>query len=174
MDKNSKITRLTAQKKAILGCVRDFWPIHPSSQMVYQRVKKSVPSISLGTVYRNLNSLREGGYIEEIVIHNEPSRYDSHVDAHLHFKCDECGELYDIDNPSLLKSHTKRLKDQGFVVQRSSIMFQGLCQKCYKKSDQISQSECVAHGKIEPHVHKNNSSCKICGFQEECSYHPNK
>ncbi|MFA6391549.1 MAG: transcriptional repressor [Patescibacteria group bacterium] len=174
MVNSSKITRLTAQKKAILGSIRDFWPIHPSSQMVYQRVKKTVPSISLGTVYRNLNSLREGGYIEEIVIHNEPSRYDSHVDAHLHFKCDDCGELYDIDNPSLLKSHTKRLKDQGFIVQRSSIMFQGLCQKCYKKADQISQSECVAHGKIEPHVHKNNSSCKICGFQEECSYHPNK
>ncbi|MFH1535323.1 MAG: transcriptional repressor [Patescibacteria group bacterium] len=167
----SKTTRLTAQKKAILGCVRDFWPTHPTSQMVFKEVKKNVPSVSLATVYRNLNSLREAGFVEEIVIHNEPSRYDSHVDAHLHFKCDSCGELYDIKNPNLLKSHTRRLKNEGFIVQRSSIMFHGLCQKCYKKSDSVEHAECAAHGKIDPHVKDNHTSCKVCGFQEECSYH---
>lgn len=171
MTDSSKTARLTAQKKAILGCVRNYWPTHPTSQMVFEKVKKKMPSISLGTVYRNLNTLRETGYVEEIVVHNESSRYDSRVDAHLHFMCDDCNELFDIDNPNLLKSHTRRLKDQGFIVQRSSIMFHGLCQKCRKKSDSVDQAGCVAHGKIKPQVKQNNSSCEICGFQEECSYH---
>jgi Fur family transcriptional regulator, peroxide stress response regulator len=171
MSNSSKTTRLTAQKKAILRCVRDLSPAHPTPQMVFQKVKKKVPNISLGTVYRNLNALRETGYIEEIVIHNEPSRFDSRVDTHLHFKCDKCSELYDIEDPSLLKNYARRMKDQGFLVQRSNIMLHGQCQKCCKNEDSLGQAECVALGKIEPQVKQNNSSCKICGFQEECSYH---
>lgn len=170
VDKYRKATRLTAQKKTILACLRHFEPIHPTSQMVFQVVKKEIPTISLGTVYRNLNSLKEAGFIEEITIPDEPSRFDGRVDAHFHFRCKCCKELFDIENPKLFRSVKRFLKESGFLVQRSSLMYSGLCKKCqgHKKNDTLI---CSAHGKIKSKIHQRDSFCKICDFQEECMYH---
>lgn len=168
--KERKPTRLTAQKKTVLACLRRFEPVHPTSQMVFQAVKKEIPSISLGTVYRNLNSLRETGFIEEISIHDEPSRFDGRVDAHLHFLCECCKELIDVEIPKLVRSAGRALKEKGYLVQRSNIMYQGLCQKCrnhYKNNALV----CSALGKVKSNLPKKSSSCQICGFQEECLYH---
>lgn len=170
MNKYHKSTRLTAQKKTILACLRHFEPIHPTSQMVFQRVKKEIPNISLATVYRNLNSLRKGGFVEEIVVHDEPSRYDGRVDAHLHFRCECCKEIVDVEDPNLFRSTSRLLKEKGFLVQRSTLVYSGLCRKCqnHKKDDSLF---CSALGKIKSSLPKKGSSCQICGFQEECSYH---
>ncbi|MCK5330145.1 MAG: transcriptional repressor, partial [Candidatus Marinimicrobia bacterium] len=50
--------RYSKQREAILQIVQ-MNPVHPTADWVYERVKKTVPNISLGTVYRNLNQLVE-------------------------------------------------------------------------------------------------------------------
>lgn len=172
MSKNRRVTRLTKQKKTILACIRRFRPIHPTSGMIYEKVKKEIPNISLGTVYRNLNSLREMGFVEEIPTHNEPSQFDSRVDAHLHFRCEGCGKLFEIEDPVILTANQKRINEKGFQSRRSTVLYFGICKDCQSK-EQNKQSlkiKCVACGRLKTEFPQKSLSCKVCGFQEECLY----
>lgn len=172
MVNNLKTTRLTSQKKTILAILRHFKPIHPTSYMVYQRVRKKLPHISLGTVYRNLNYLKEAGFAEEIPFGEEPSRYDGRVDAHLHFRCESCKDLFDINDPKYLEATKRHLERKGFQVQRFNIIYSGLCKKC-RSTKEIKKTSCIvcsAYGKVKTVLSKNDK-CQICHFQGECSYH---
>ncbi|PIY95745.1 MAG: hypothetical protein COY66_05990 [Candidatus Kerfeldbacteria bacterium CG_4_10_14_0_8_um_filter_42_10] len=170
VEQNRKSTRLTAQKKTILASIRRFWPIHPTPQMVFRSVKKKIPNISLGTVYRNVNSLRVSGYIEEITIPDEPSRLDSRVDDHFHFRCEHCGEIADVENPKLIRLAKQTLKEKGYLAMRSNLMYSGLCQKCRKNKASVA-IECCAHGKMKTELPRLKKNCQLCNFEEECSYH---
>ena len=41
---------------------------HPTAEVIYSHVRRIIPDISLGTVYRNLNVLVENGYIRKLNI----------------------------------------------------------------------------------------------------------
>ena len=69
---------------------------HPTADWVFQKAKKVVPNISLGTVYRNLKQLEDVGLIKTIYDGNI-ARYDWNQAPHDHLKCKECGELIDIE-----------------------------------------------------------------------------
>jgi len=68
---------------------------HPTAECVLKKVRKNMPSISFGTVYRNLNQLTEQGTIRMIQL-NGVARYDGNMNPHNHFVCDKCHEIYDI------------------------------------------------------------------------------
>ena len=68
---------------------------HPTADWVYLKAKKIVPHISLGTVYRNLKQLSNNGLIKTIQ-DGSVTKYDGNMKAH-HLKCNECGEITDID-----------------------------------------------------------------------------
>ena len=82
--------RSTKQRQAVrdavhrLGC-------HPSADAVYEEVRKDMPGISLGTVYRNLRLLSEAGEISAMDGAGSATRYDGCMDEHYHFRCDRCG-----------------------------------------------------------------------------------
>lgn len=84
------------QRTKILDCVLNSCD-HPTAQMIYQRIKKDIPNISLGTVYRNLNLLSELGQIKKISIPNEKEHFDKTLQNHYHFYCVKCGKVDDID-----------------------------------------------------------------------------
>lgn len=55
--------RMSKQRKKILDLVKSGRLGHPTAAEVYDEVRKSMPNISLGTVYRNLNMLADDGDI---------------------------------------------------------------------------------------------------------------
>jgi len=59
--------RYSRQREAVLEAVRSASD-HPTAEAIYQEVRKTIPNISLGTVYRNLNFLTSEGKIREITI----------------------------------------------------------------------------------------------------------
>ncbi len=65
--------------------------------MIYQWLKPANPSLSLGTVYRNLNLLADEGAIRRMAFPVE--RYDAKTMPHPHFCCDQCGAVYDLHLP---------------------------------------------------------------------------
>ena len=85
--------RVTCQKKIILDYLKSV-QTHPSAEIIFKKVRKKLPRISLGTVYRNLKVMKERGDILEIS--SQIARYDGDVSSHSHFVCEKCGEIFDI------------------------------------------------------------------------------
>ncbi|MBP3705838.1 MAG: transcriptional repressor [Clostridia bacterium] len=74
------------QREAIMQVLRSS-KAHPNANQVYEEVRKIIPNISLGTVYRNLSSLGDTGEILCLHVANGPERYDGEISPHIHLHC---------------------------------------------------------------------------------------
>lgn len=120
---------MTKQKKVILDVLRSTHS-HPTADWVYEQARKQLPDISLGTVYRNLNFLRDMGEIMELNYGSSFSRFDGNPVNHYHFACKECGKVFDI-NISLANEMEKDVENEtGFQVESHRIEFYGSCNEC--------------------------------------------
>lgn len=119
----------TKQKEAILKVLRGTRS-HPTADWVYNEVRQEIPNISLGTVYRNLKSLSERGEILELDLSGTLSRYDAFTHDHYHFRCHQCGRVFDINEPVDRKLDKKVAKKTGFEVTHHRLEFCGLCGEC--------------------------------------------
>lgn len=122
--------RRNTQQRKIIYDILASTDLHPTADWIYEQVRKVIPNISLGTVYRNLKVLRDEGLILEIS-DGKQSRFDARVDHHYHFRCDRCGKIYDIE-PEAVKFdiNLDRMKKAGFSVYRFNVEFSGVCSKC--------------------------------------------
>lgn len=89
-------TRLTKQRKLILEIVKSAC-YHPTADQIYQLVKKKLPKISVGTVYRNLDVLVDQKLIKRIDIPSEPVRFDADLKSKAYFVCKRRGAIYDLE-----------------------------------------------------------------------------
>ena len=104
---------------------------HPSAEWVYNKVKKVMPAISLGTVYRNLKQLEEVGSIK--TIYDGPiARYDWNKKPHHHLKCRVCEKFIDVELPDIkVEKSVKQIFN--FDVEYIDMIFTGVCDKHYNK-----------------------------------------
>ena len=65
---------------------------HPTAQTIYDEIKTEDNSISLATVYRNINQLAENGEIRRVAYQGNTEHYDPILDEHFHFVCERCGD----------------------------------------------------------------------------------
>ena len=86
--------RMTCQRKVILEELRKV-DTHPSADEVYEMVRKRLPRISLGTVYRNLEILSESGEIQKLELGCNLKRFDGIAENHYHIRCTHCDRLVD-------------------------------------------------------------------------------
>lgn len=125
---------LTSQKKFILDYLKAT-KNHPSALEIYREIKKKLPRLSLGTVYRILDQLREKGEILEIP--GEISRFDGHLSFHAHFICQQCKRIFDIQNAEKMEKFLKKQKLKIGKVENCQIYFYGKCQNCENKRSKI-------------------------------------
>jgi Fur family transcriptional regulator, peroxide stress response regulator len=90
--------RLTRQRAAVYDQLRQL-DQHPTAEDVYQRVKSSVPSISLATIYKALEALVDCGLASKLVAANGSARYDARSDSHYHLRCLRSGIVEDVSTP---------------------------------------------------------------------------
>ena len=119
----------TRQKEAVLKVLKGTRS-HPTADWVYNEVRKEIPNISLGTVYRNLKILSQRGEILELDLSGTLTRYDAFTDDHYHFRCDKCGGVFDVDEPVDRKLDKKVAQKTGFAVMHHRLEFLGLCGEC--------------------------------------------
>src|SRR4030043_2224853 len=93
-----KMRRETRQREAILRVLRNT-RAHPTADWIYEEVKKEIPNISKGTVYRNLQVLQEDGAVSELNLNGTLSRFEAKQESHYHFRCEQCGQVFDLDEP---------------------------------------------------------------------------
>ncbi len=125
-----KKSRNTRQRGVILDILKESGA-HPTAEMIYREARRVIPNISLGTVYRNLNCLREQGVVREIrPSDGGSSRFEGLHMPHAHFHCTRCNGLLDIPLPEFLE--TARFDDVAKIAAISSIDLHviGSCSNC--------------------------------------------
>lgn len=108
---------------------------HPKADTLFQTVRKRMPAISMGTVYRNLNLLKEEGKVLELACGRYSSHYDADTRNHYHFFCVECESIFDLDAPILQDLDITISRSSGMRVAYHRIHFYGYCRNC--KDDRI-------------------------------------
>lgn len=121
--------RKSRQKEAILKVLR-CTKSHPTADWVYEQVRKEIPNVSLGTVYRNLKLMQAEGEIMELDFAGLPNRFDANAQNHYHFRCEECGRVFDLDVPVDSSLNREMAKRTGFRISSHRLEFQGLCTDC--------------------------------------------
>ena len=124
------IRRETRQREAILNLLRHT-DSHPTADWIYDEVRKVIPNISKGTVYRNLKILREDGEISELNLSGTISRYDGNHENHYHFRCEKCGMVFNLEEPVNKELDEKIAKSTGFKVSYHHLEFRGICKDCH-------------------------------------------
>jgi Fur family transcriptional regulator, peroxide stress response regulator len=124
--------RTTRQLTAVYEALRDDHS-HPSAEEIYQRVQKTAPSVSLGTVYRNLQRLTEEGKIRTVHLGERSARYDPTLEDHDHFICQRCGRVDDVWLKRDRHVNLTPLIHQGLTIIHQSLAIHGLCQHCGQK-----------------------------------------
>ena len=96
---------------------------HPTMDEIYENIKKENPSISLATVYKNVNILRDTGLVIEINIPSKKMRYDYLATPHIHIICTNCGHVEDLDyDEHLFDYQTQLEKDKNIVIDRLDVV----------------------------------------------------
>ena len=121
--------RKSRQREAILGYLRSTTS-HPTAYSVYEVVRKDIPNISLGTVYRNLKLLSAEGKILELALAGSLSRFDGNARNHYHFRCAGCGYVFDVAEPVDVSLDSRVAQETGFNVSYHILEFRGLCRDC--------------------------------------------
>ena len=130
--RNERHLRMTRQRQLILEELRNV-TTHPSADEIYDMVRKRLPRISLGTVYRNLEILSQLGEIQKLETGGAQKRFDGNPKHHYHIRCLECSRIDDlvVDQPGDIEKKAARLTDYKIVGHR--LEFLGLCPDCKEK-----------------------------------------
>lgn len=126
--------RNTAQRSMILSVLRSM-KTHPTADELYEKVRATMPRISLGTVYRNLMMLAELGVVRKLETAGKQMRFDADLSPHVHIRCTSCGRVDDIwADPISLQKHEKDIDFRGYKVTGYSLEYEGLCPDCANKA----------------------------------------
>jgi Fe2+ or Zn2+ uptake regulation protein len=120
--------RHTQQLKVVWEAVKNETS-HPTADQVYAKVRRAMPNISLGTVYRNLQKLVGEKKLKVLTL-GRTQRFDPMVDRHDHFICEKCNRVYDIVVKSGEKAMPASLARQGFKATSHQLSLYGTCKNC--------------------------------------------
>lgn len=140
MSNNEKL-RMTRQRQMILDELMKV-RTHPTAYEVHEMVKRVLPQISLGTVYRNLEQLSACGRILKLSFGNGNRRYDGNAAAHPHFSCLECGRVEDLPAEQGIEQAVNAVLEgslRDHQVLSVSMKVYGLCPDCRKQGNSQSR-----------------------------------
>jgi Fur family peroxide stress response transcriptional regulator len=103
---------------------------HPSAQQVYNEVKKIHPTVSLATVYKTLEVLRELDLVQELNFPKGQARFDSYMNPHINLICLKCGNIIDADDTTMQEITNKVAAATRFKPKGQRIDVYGICQRC--------------------------------------------
>ncbi len=110
---------------------------HPSAAQLYEQIKVQFPTMSLATVYKTLDLLKELGEVLEIGL-----RDDSHYDGnkpypHPHLICTKCQKIIDGELNTAVETIVQEVeRNFGFQIQKHQLDFYGICPDCQTKANQ--------------------------------------
>jgi len=124
---------------------------HLTADEIYFRVKKRMPRISIGTIYRNLTVLIELKLVDKIDtnLHTE-SHYEFHHDKHYHIICTKCLKIDDLEHYRALSIEPTAEKISGYKIKNHLVELYGICPNC--QDNKTPQEESIKIPTIESHT----------------------
>jgi Fur family peroxide stress response transcriptional regulator len=116
--------RPTPQREVVLKVIlekRD----HPTADEIFARVKASMPTISLATVYNCLEALVSGGLVRQVNFERAPTRYCPNLHEHAHFHDESTGKIHDVDLPADFVTRLHQILPTGFDARSIELNFRG-------------------------------------------------
>jgi len=122
-------------------------PVHPTAEWVYRQAKKDMPSISMATVYRNLNTLASAGEIQKIPTASGEDRFDGRTGRHYHMQCLICGGMTDLEPKN--EESIARLEEaimNAFDIDKTNVkinktLLKGVCSNCAAANEENNNME---------------------------------
>ncbi|MBE6709333.1 MAG: transcriptional repressor [Ruminococcaceae bacterium] len=100
---------------------------HLTAESIHKLAQKKMPSIAVGTVYRNLGLMCDSGEIMRVTVAGEPDRFDKNPIYHDHIICDTCGAVSDISTDGLMDVLCEKT---GLPVDSYDLTVHYICDKC--------------------------------------------
>ncbi|UCF05008.1 MAG: transcriptional repressor [bacterium] len=126
--------RMTTQRRVILEELRRLCT-HPTADELYELVRKRLPHISLGTVYRNLELMSRYGIIRTLRLGGEQMRFDGDTESHHHIRCIRCGRIDDLSiERQITECDREAIEATGYEAVERRVEFLGICPVCKKEA----------------------------------------
>lgn len=123
--------KLTSQRKAILNLLAMDMS-HPGAADILNKIRKSLPQVSLSTVYYTLEILKREGLIQELEFYDRDNRYDVNVANHINLICKKCGRIEDLPGGITL-SYAQVQQKTDFQPVAMRYEYYGYCKDCRRK-----------------------------------------
>jgi len=120
--------RLTKQRAAVLRALGD--GTHLSAETILERVRSEMPGVSLGTIYRTLDILREIGLVQVFSHGGSAARYEATLEKHHHLLCSECKQLTNVQADGVAQIAHEVAENAGFSQIDYSLAIVGKCLTC--------------------------------------------
>lgn len=137
----------TVQREAVLQALRQ--QKHPTADEIYIELRKTMPQLSLGTVYRNLDEMAHIGIIKNLSAGAKQARFDYEIINHFHIRCIKCGKVKNIKLQKL-SDFEKTLEDMIEKYKFAGYRFEFLytCRTCSNRQQQETQKKTSPERKI--------------------------
>jgi len=121
------MTKHTRQQQAIADAFHAS-AVPLSIPELVEAARTKAPTLGQATAYRARNRLLDAGELRPVKMPGEPVRYEPAGERHHHFfKCNDCGELFEVDGCDALLS---RLVPPGFTLEAHEVALFGRCRDC--------------------------------------------
>lgn len=120
--------RLTKQRAAVLRALED--GAHLTAETILERVRRSLPSVSLGTVYRTLDILRDIGLVQAFSHAGAAARYEAALDKHHHLLCVNCNAITNIQAPTIASLTSEIALEHRYSETDCALTITGRCPAC--------------------------------------------
>ena len=128
MSKVDKKPRNTKQLEVVWDAIKDD-SSHPTADQIYNKVRRRLPNVSLGTVYRNLQKLVADDRLQVLML-GRSQHFDPLVKRHQHFICEKCGRVFDVLVDTGDEIRPAKLPHPGFKITSHQLAFYGACKHC--------------------------------------------
>ncbi|MGG1312635.1 MULTISPECIES: Fur family transcriptional regulator [Cohnella] len=120
---------LTAPRKLVFDIVNNSHD-HPTAADIIDRLKAEGRSVAYATVYNSLRYLTEEGYIRELKLEGDASRYDSRTEDHHHIVCTSCGRVDEVMTGTPSDWLERIAAETGYAITEEQLLFKGVCSAC--------------------------------------------
>ena len=123
--------KLTPQRRAIISLLSKDMS-HPGAADILKKIRKTVPQVSMSTVYYTLEILKKEGLIQELEFYDRDNRYDVNVMNHINLICKKCGKIEDLPGGIPL-SYSQIQQKTDFQPVAMRFECYGYCKECRRK-----------------------------------------
>jgi Fur family transcriptional regulator, ferric uptake regulator len=168
--KTRSVQRNTRQRQMILEELQKLTS-HPTAATLFEIVRRRLPKVSLGTVYRNLDLLARLGLIQKLDSSGAEARFDGNVEHHDHLRCVMCGRVDDVSAPALDLLGGQTNDWGGYRILGHRLEFLGICPNC---GSQVTEDTTYCEGTSTELLVRRRAAVSASGAQKTAADTPSR